>query len=143
MADERMDDILEEARRLGDLIRRHPRYRRLREADARVRDDGAATEALDAYNKAAVAVQQKEARGRPVEVEDKRNLERLRDAVASNDTVKAFSTAQVDYAEMMQRMNEAIFRAIAGADADLDDADLEEDEDAFGPDDGPDVVMPE
>ena len=139
MADESMDDILEQARRLGDLIRQHPRYQRLREADARVRDDAGATGALDGYNKAAVAIQQKEVRGRPVEVEEKRNLDRLRDAVASNETVKAFSTAQADYAEMMQRMNEAIFRAVAGADADLD----EDDEDAFGPDDGPDLVMPE
>ena len=56
MAGESMDDILEQARRLGDLIRQHPRYRSLREADARVRADKAATDALEAYNKAAVAI---------------------------------------------------------------------------------------
>jgi len=141
MADESMDDILEQARRLGDLIRQHPRYRRLREADAKVRGDQAATEALDAYNKAAVAIQQRESSGEPVEVEEKRNLERLRDAVASNETVKAFSTAQADYAEMMQRMNEAIFRAIAGADEDLDEGNG--DGESLSPGAGPDLVVPE
>jgi len=139
MAGESMDDILEQARRLGDLIRQHPRYRRLREADARVRADKAATDALEAYNKAAVAIQQKESRGEPVEVEEKRNLERLRDTVASNEAVKAFSMAQADYAEMMRRMNETIFRAVASADAGGDEGG---DGEPLGSDGGPGPVMP-
>ena len=116
MADESMDKILDEARRLGDLIREHPSYQRLREADAAVRDDAEATKALEAYNEAATTVQQKEQMGQPVEVEEKRTLETRRDAVVASDTIKAFSQAQADYADLMRRMNEAIFRAIAQAD---------------------------
>lgn len=116
MADESMDKILEQAQRLGELIREHPFYQRLREADAEVREDAEATKALEAYNRAATAVQEKEQKGEPVEAEEKRNLETLRDTVVASDTIKAFSQAQTNYADLMRRMNEAIFQAIAEAD---------------------------
>ena len=116
MADESMDAVLEQAGRLGQRIRQHPSYRRLREADALVRDDKEAAKALGAYNQAATAIQAKEQKGDPIDVEEKRNLDALRDAVVSSETIKAFSQAQADYADLMRRMNEAIFQAIAGPD---------------------------
>jgi len=115
MADEAMDRILKQARRLGELIREHPHYRRLREADAAVRDDADAGKALEAYNKAATAIQEKEDKGQPVEPEEKRDLDALRDTVVANETIKAFSQAQTNYADLMRRMNETIFQAIAEA----------------------------
>jgi cell fate (sporulation/competence/biofilm development) regulator YlbF (YheA/YmcA/DUF963 family) len=118
-----LDAILEEARRLGDLIRSHPRYMKLREADARVRADKSATDALEAYNRAATGIARKEQAAQPVEVGEKRALERLHNAVASNATVKAFAVAQADYAELMRKMNDAIFGAITGGETgDSDEA---------------------
>ena len=111
-----MEDNLEEvmhlARQLGEAIRRHPRYVKLRESDARVRQDKSATEALDAYNKAAADLSRKERQGQPIEVEDKRRLQRLHESVAANETVKAFMRTHADYAELMRRMNDAILQAI-------------------------------
>ena len=115
-ANEGFDEILRQAKGLGELIRTHPRYVRLREADAAVRTDKTATQALEAYNKAAADIARKEAATEPVEVEDKRQLQRLHGAVASNETIKAFTLAQADYAELMRRMNDTIFRAIAQGD---------------------------
>ena len=141
MADESMDKILEQARRLGELIREHPFYQRLREADAKVRDDTEATKALEAYNQAATAVQEKEQKGEPVEVEEKQNLENLRDTVVASDTIKAFSQAQTNYADLMRRMNEAIFRAIAEADQKAaGNGDGAAEADTGG--DGPSIVTP-
>jgi len=111
---EGFDEITEQARRLGELIRKHPRYVKLRETDAAIRADTAATEALEAYNKAAAEIARKEAATEPVEVAEKRQLQRLHDAVAGNETIKAFTLAQADYAELMRRMNDTIFRAVAG-----------------------------
>jgi cell fate (sporulation/competence/biofilm development) regulator YlbF (YheA/YmcA/DUF963 family) len=116
MADESMDPILEQARHLGRLIQEHPYYQRLREADAAVRDDAEATKALEAYNQAATAIQEKEQKGRPVEPEEKRNLDTLRNDVVASEPIKAFSAAQANYADLMRRMNEAIFQSIARAD---------------------------
>jgi len=112
--DDGLKEITEQATRLGEAIRRHPRYAKLREADERVRADKAATEALEAYNKAVAAIQKKGQGGQPIEVEDKRNLERLRQVVAGNEAIKAFMQTQADYAELMHRMNDTIYRTIAG-----------------------------
>jgi len=110
--DDTFEDILQRAAELGKAIRRHPRYVTLREADARVRADKAATDALDAYNKAAADLHRKEMSGQPVEVEEKRAMERLHAAVAANETIKSFMRTHADYAELMRRMNNAILEAI-------------------------------
>jgi cell fate (sporulation/competence/biofilm development) regulator YlbF (YheA/YmcA/DUF963 family) len=106
------DDVLRLAGQLGEAIRKHPRYIKLREADDRVRADKAATEALDAYNKAVAELGRKERMGQPIEVDDKRRLQRLQGVVAANETVKAFMRTHADYAELMKRMNDAILSAI-------------------------------
>ena len=110
---EGFDEILEQAKRLGELIRTHPRYVMLRASDEAVRADKAATDALEAYNKAAAEIARKEVATEPVEVAEKRELQRLHNAVAANETIKAFTLAQADYAELMRRMNDTIFRAIS------------------------------
>jgi cell fate (sporulation/competence/biofilm development) regulator YlbF (YheA/YmcA/DUF963 family) len=110
---EGFDKVTEQAKRLGELIRTHPRYVKLRETDAAVRADNAATDALEAYNKAAAEIARKEAATQPVEVAEKQELQRLHNAVAASETIKAFTLAQADYAELMRRMNDTIFRAIA------------------------------
>ncbi|MBE3070667.1 MAG: YlbF family regulator [Planctomycetes bacterium] len=112
-----LDEILEQATRLGGLIRRHPRFARLRQADDAVRADPAATSAMEAYNKAAGAIARKERAGQPVEVEEKRSVQRLHEAVAGNERIKGFMAAQADYAELMRRMNDTIFEAITADEA--------------------------
>ena len=107
-----LEEILNLAATLGRAIRRHTRYAGLREADNRVRADKAATEALDAYNRTAADFTRKERSGQPIEVEEKRRLERLRQVVASNDTIKSFMRAHADFAELMRRMNETIHGAM-------------------------------
>jgi cell fate (sporulation/competence/biofilm development) regulator YlbF (YheA/YmcA/DUF963 family) len=111
MADN-FDGILSLARQIGEAIRLHPRYVELKAADARVRADKNATSALDAYNRAAGEMARKERSGQPIEVADKRSFDQLKTAVVSNDAIKAFMKTQADYAELMRRMNEAIFEAI-------------------------------
>jgi cell fate (sporulation/competence/biofilm development) regulator YlbF (YheA/YmcA/DUF963 family) len=114
--DDNFDEVLGLAQQLGEAIRRHPRYVGLREADARVRQDKSATEALDAYNKAAADLGRKEREGKPIDVEDKRRLQKLHEAVAANETVKSFMRTHADYAELMRKMNDAIMQAIGEPD---------------------------
>lgn len=111
---ENLDKILELARNLGQAIRQHPRYTKLREADQRVRDDKSATDALAAYNQATGEIARKERSGQPIEPEDKRKLEQLHKAVATQEAIKGFMAAQADYAELMRKMNDTIFSAITG-----------------------------
>jgi len=117
-----LEEILRLAEVLGQAIRKHHRYRTLMEADRAVRADKAATEALEAYNKAFARITEKEQRGEPIEVDDKRQLERLKQVVAGNETFKTFLRAQTEYAELMRRMNDTIFQAIAGGEGTESDA---------------------
>lgn len=104
-----MEEILRRAEELGRAIREHPRYKRLMEADARVRGDASAAEALKAYNGAVMKIAEKEQKRQPIEVEEKRAVEHLRGAVVANEAIKAFMQAQADYAELMKKMNDAIY----------------------------------
>jgi cell fate (sporulation/competence/biofilm development) regulator YlbF (YheA/YmcA/DUF963 family) len=112
--DDAMENILRLAEGVGQAIRQHPRYLKLVEADGKVTADKAASEAWEAYNRAYAALVQKSQRGQPIEVDEKHRLERLKQAIAGNETLKAFLRAQADYAELMQQMNAAIFKAIGG-----------------------------
>jgi cell fate (sporulation/competence/biofilm development) regulator YlbF (YheA/YmcA/DUF963 family) len=112
--EENFDHILELAGKLGEAIRQHPRYIKLRQADVQVRADKAATEALEAYNKTAGELSRKERAGQPIEVDEKRRLQQLHERVAGNATVKSFMRTHADYAELMRKMNDAIMHAIAG-----------------------------
>jgi len=103
------EEILRRAEELGRAIHEHPRYKRLMEADARVRGDASAAEALKAYNGAVMKIAEKEQKRQPIEVEEKRAVERLRGAVVANEAIKAFMQAQADYAELMKKMNDAIY----------------------------------
>jgi cell fate (sporulation/competence/biofilm development) regulator YlbF (YheA/YmcA/DUF963 family) len=118
--DDAMENILRLAEGVGQAIRLHPRYLKLVEADGKVSADKAASEAWEAYNRAYAGMVQKSQRGQPIEVDEKHRLERLKQAIASNDTLKAFLRAQADYAELMQQMNAAIFKAIGGEKGDGD-----------------------
>jgi len=104
-----MEEILRRAEELGRAIREHVRYKRLMEADARVRGDASAAEALKAYNGAVMKIAEKEQKRQPIEAEEKRAVERLRGAVVANEAIKAFMQAQADYAELMKKMNDAIY----------------------------------
>ena len=112
-----MEDILEKARRLGRTLAEHPRFKAFLDASKRLHEDKAAGQALQAYNQAAQAIAEKEKKTRPVEVAEKEELERLRAAVAANDTVKAFMKAQADYMELMRKVNDAIYGQIAPPEA--------------------------
>ncbi|MCX5675560.1 MAG: YlbF family regulator [Planctomycetota bacterium] len=107
------EEVLKLAAQLGEAIRRHQRYVKLRETDEQVRNDKSATDALEAYNRAAEDAARKERSGQPIEVEDKRRLRALQETVAGNASVKVFMAAQADYAELMRKMNDAIYQAIA------------------------------
>lgn len=104
-----MEDLLERARQLGRAMRDHPRFEAYVEASEALHDDAAAAEVMKAYNEAASKLAEKERSGQPIEVEEKRELEKRREAVASNPTVKAFMQAQANYTELMRNVNDAIY----------------------------------
>ncbi|ODS30412.1 MAG: hypothetical protein SCARUB_04485, partial [Candidatus Scalindua rubra] len=50
---------------------------------------------------------------KPVEVEDKRKLQQLKEKVASNQSIQKFLKAQTDYVQLMTKVNENIEAELA------------------------------
>jgi len=109
-----MDEILELARQLGAKIATHERFKEFKEAQKAVEEDEEAQRLTEQLKVQSEKIQQLERDLQPVEPEDKRELKRIQDAIASNAVLKRFARAQADYAELMARVNEAIQSALRG-----------------------------
>lgn len=102
------EQILEAARKLGQMIAEHPATQRLEDALRRLQQDTESQRALNDYNRHLQKLAEKEARGQPIEVEDKRQLEQLQKAVVMNPTLRELQMVQMDYVDLMRRVDEAM-----------------------------------
>lgn len=102
------EDLLKRAHELGDLIAEHPTAKKLEDVLRRLQADVEAQRAMNDYNRHLQALGDKEAQGRPIEVADKKKLEQLQNAVIKNAVLRDFQVAQMDYLDLMRRVDEAI-----------------------------------
>jgi cell fate (sporulation/competence/biofilm development) regulator YlbF (YheA/YmcA/DUF963 family) len=107
-----MDEVIEIAGRLAEAIARNERYAALRSAEKAVQDDADARSLLEAFNEKTMAIVKKEQEMKPVEPSEKREIAALKERIASNETLQALSKAQVDYSEMMNRVNRILFEKL-------------------------------
>ncbi len=103
-----MNDVLELARRLGQEIRQHERYRLLRVAEEKVMADPEATKIQDDLERQIHKMRDLEAQMKPIEVADKRELARLQQLARSSPALQELLKVQADYFEMMNKVNSAI-----------------------------------
>ena len=54
---------------------------------------------------------------KPVEVEDKKELQQLKEQVASNQSIQKFLKAQTDYVGFMKKINECIEAELTSKDS--------------------------
>ena len=103
-----MEEVLALAEKLGTAIAKHDRFGTLRAAEKRVSDDETASGIQSALEKQLVKISELERTGKPVEVADKRELERLQDEFRTSSALRDLVKAQADYLEMMNRVNQTI-----------------------------------
>ena len=103
-----MKDILALASQLGNLMARHERHHGLRAAELALQGDAEARGLLESLETQRRKIADLEAQMKPVEPQDKRELQRLTDAVRSNEKLQDLARAQADYMEMMNKVNNAI-----------------------------------
>lgn len=100
--------ILAAARQLGTQIAQTPAAERLADVLKKLESDVDAQRALTDLNRHAEGLAQKQAGGQPIEVEEKRKLDALQQAVIRNPLLRDFQAAQMDYVDLMRRVDEAI-----------------------------------
>ena len=104
-----MEEILDLAEKLGNLLRNDNRFRALMEAEKKVMADAEAKKLLEDFQTQSEKIMERERRREPVEVEDKHRLRDLHEKVAGHALIKELTKARVEYAELMNRVNRAIF----------------------------------
>ncbi|MAE63410.1 MAG: hypothetical protein CMJ18_03990 [Phycisphaeraceae bacterium] len=102
------EQIIKAATELGELIADHPAAKKFADAVQRIREDTDAQRVLNDFNRQVRTIQEKEVKGDPIEVSDKRRLEELQDAVIQSRVLRDFQMVQMDYIDLMRRVDEAM-----------------------------------
>ncbi len=107
-------DILDQATKLGELLAEHESVKKLESATKAFEADPASRQAMTDYQQFAQTLQQKAQQGSPIEVEDKRKLESLQQAVITNPLLANMQRAEMDYVDLLRKVDGAIIGAGGG-----------------------------
>lgn len=110
-----MDAVVDQARKLAELLATHERTRELREATATISGDPAAKHLEEEYSRLSTEVHRLEETGRPIEPEMKRRVLDLQGQIRKSSTLQRLFRAHAEFAEMM----DGVQRLLSGA---LDEA---------------------
>ena len=119
-----MEKILELASKLGAAIANNKRYKMFRDAEEQLKKDSTAKEISEELEKQSRKIYELEKDLKPVEVEDKKRLQHLKEKVASNQSIQKFLEAQTDYVELMSKVNKCIEAELAPKDPKPDEQEL-------------------
>ena len=101
-------EILDAARKLGQLIQTHPSAGKLDQVMHKLQNDRDAQRALADYNRQLSQLSEKEASGRGIDMEDKRKLDAAQKALGMNLLLREFQMAQIDFLELMRQVDDLI-----------------------------------
>lgn len=103
-----MQEVIEQARRLGEMIAAHPRTKALKEMQQVLDKDEIASNLLRDYQKQIEHIHALERAGKPIEVSDKHALRDIEQKMANNETLKQINIREVDFVEMMNKVKSEI-----------------------------------
>lgn len=106
-------DLLNQARALGEALAAHPTVQAYYRAQQAVRSDASARRLLQDYQAQLDRLHTLEAEQKPIEVADKHRLRDLETQVAGHDALKTLMRTQADYVDLMSRVNRAIDEPLA------------------------------
>lgn len=101
-------EILDAAGELGTLVNSHAVAVKFEESVKALREDVEAQRTLTDYQRHLTALAEKNATGKPIEVDDKQKLETLQNKVIQTPVLRDFQMAQMDYLDLMRQVDAAI-----------------------------------
>lgn len=96
------EQVQEAATKLGKLIAEHPATKKFEEVVKKIEADTEAQRLMNDLNRHGQAIAEKEAKGQPIEVDDKHKLRDLQQAVAMNSLLSEMQMVQMDYVDLMR-----------------------------------------
>ncbi len=107
-------EILEQATKLGEMLASHEAFKKLTSATTAFENDVASQRVFADYQRFAQTLQHKAQQGQPIEVGDKRKLEELQQAVITNPLLANMQRAEMDYVDLLRKVDGAIVGAGGG-----------------------------
>lgn len=108
-------EILDLAQALGKQIGTHEASIKFEKSLKLLQGDVEAQRLLNDYQRHMAKIAEKETKGDPIEVDDKRRLEDLQGQVISHPTLRDLQVSQMDYLDLMRQVDEVISgRTMAG-----------------------------
>jgi cell fate (sporulation/competence/biofilm development) regulator YlbF (YheA/YmcA/DUF963 family) len=108
-----MDDLIRKAEDLGRLLASHPHFAALMAARDAVRADETSRKLMADYEKHVQRIEDLTLANKPIEVADKHKLAELEKVVAADEHIKELTKAQMEFSDLLNRVNRAIFGKIA------------------------------
>ena len=100
--------ILDAAETLGKMVAEHPAVARYQQAQKSVADDTEATRMLTDFDKALEKLGRQEQSGMPVTEAQQQQLQAMQSRIVSHIKVKALNMAQVDFIDLLRKVNQMI-----------------------------------
>lgn len=101
-------EILSAAADLGKLIATHPAAVKFEDTVKKLQDDTEAQRLMTDLNRHMEKLGEKESKGQPIEVADKKTLEELQHKVMSHSLLSQFQMVQMDYLDLMRQVDQII-----------------------------------
>jgi len=107
------EQVLKAAKQLGQLIAEHEAAVKFESSIKKLQADLDAQRAMNDLNRHVAALAQKEAEGKPIEVEEKHKLADLQQVVSANPLLRELQVGQMDYLDLMRQIDQTISQKAA------------------------------
>ena len=101
-------EILAEADKLGQLVAQHPAVDKYKQAQKAVAEDPEANRAMGDFERMLESLSRQEQNGMSITDAQRSSLESLQSRIVSNIKVKALNLAQVEFIDLLRKVNQAI-----------------------------------
>lgn len=100
--------ILSEAEKLGQLVAQHPAVEKYKQAQKAVSEDPDTTRAMADFQRQFETLARQEQSGMPMTDAQRQQLEQVQSRIVSNIKVKALNMAEVDFIDLLRKVNQTI-----------------------------------
>jgi cell fate (sporulation/competence/biofilm development) regulator YlbF (YheA/YmcA/DUF963 family) len=107
--------ILQQAEKLGQMLKEHPAVQRFKSAQKAVGEDPEATRLLGEFDRQLEALGRQEQQGRPVTDAQRMQLEALQNKIVSHIKIKNLNLAQVEFVDLLRKISQTYQRLLADA----------------------------
>jgi cell fate (sporulation/competence/biofilm development) regulator YlbF (YheA/YmcA/DUF963 family) len=105
--------ILQEAEKLGQLLKQHPAVDRFKNAQKAVADDPEAGRLLAEFDRQLETLGRQEQQGRPVTDAQRLQLESMQSRIISHIKIKNLNLAQVDFVDLLRKISQTYQKPLA------------------------------